>query len=45
MSAAAILIFRVELAIFLGVILLMDMVVGRVPLSHVIFTGVRLRLA
>jgi len=40
LSAAAILIFRVELAIFLGAILLMDMVVGRVPLSHVIFTGV-----
>jgi len=39
LSAGAILIFRGELAIFLGAILFMELIVGRISLSHLIFIG------
>jgi len=45
LSAGAILIFRGELAIFLGAILLMELLVGRIHITHVIFVGASSLLA
>lgn len=39
LSAAAILIFRVELVLFLGILVLMELAAGRLSLRHLVLTG------